>query len=270
MKFKALSLISAFALYQSAVAAPLPSRDPVVNLCPSGYFAFTFDQGPSLYTGDILDALRNLNVKATFHPVVTFLNEAAIVANLQRAAEEGHLIGLSLEEDFELNGISDEDLLDEISARADIIKQVVGYKPVYLRIPKYKDLGIEQLQKIISKGYIISTYNIDSYDYSKDDILGVYKQTLDKMSPNTKGGFISVQRDYLASSASATENVIEYVLEKGYKVVTIDQCAKSKVKDAPGPKGLGQIKSRESDASHAFVSSFLTGTLLLIAFLAGL
>ena len=273
MKFKILlntiaPLILAFAYDQRVLAAPLPSRDPVINLCIPGSFAPTFDQGPSLYTGDILDALKERNVKATFHPVVTFLNEAPIVANLQRAAEEGHLIGLSLEEDFELDGISDDDLLHEINERADIIKQKIGYKPVYLRIPKYKKLSSEQLDKIISKGYIISTYNIDSYDYSKDNILAVYKQILDKMSPNTKGGFISVQRDYLESSAAATGDVIDYVLEKGYKIVSLDQCAKTKVKDAPGPRGPGPIKSRESGAQHASISFFLMmGVLLPVAFL---
>lgn len=270
MKYELLKtsagLLSVVAVLQGTIASPLPSRDPIINLCSSGSFALTFDQGPGISTGIVLDALMEHNVKATFHPVVTFLNEAVVVANLQRAAEEGHLIGLSLEEDFELDGLSDNDLIGEIDERAEIIKQKIGYKPVYLRIPNYKKLSSEQMALITKKGYIISTYNIDSYDYGKNDILGQYKLTLEKMSPNTKGGFISVQRDYLDASAEATGEVIQYIIDKGYNLVTLDQCAKSKIKDAPGPKGLGPIKQRESSSSIRSIFSLetiLIGTFLI-------
>lgn len=238
-------------------AGNLPSRDPVINLCPSGMFAMTFDQGPGISTGMVLDALMDHKVKATFHPVVSFLDEVTVVANLQRAAKEGHLIGLSIEDSLDLSDLSKEGILDAINARAEVIKSIIGYKPVYLRISKYKELSADTIQYIIDKGYIISTYNIDSYDYSTKDILGQYKATLEKLSPHTKGGFIGVQRDLIDDSAAATDNVIAYILEKGYKLVTMDECAKGKVKNPPGPKGLGPIKGRDTSGASAMSSSSL-------------
>ena len=271
-------LIAAVAL----LSAPLVlAIDPVVKLCQSpGMFAMTFDQGPAIYTGAVLDAFDSRNVKATFHPIVTYLSEASVVANLQRAASEGHTIGLSIEANLNLAELSDAEIIDAVQSRAEIIEQIVGFKPTFLRIPNYKDLSSDQIRLIISKGYIITTYNLDSYDYSSPNVLQSYKNVLDLLSPNTKGAFISVQRDYIQDSANATPDIIDYVMEKGYTLVSLDKCVRNapvrgKNDDKNGgsvpkiPKNpsspVGGKTAAGSDAKAVFVGGFAVAALLLLA-----
>lgn len=198
---------------------------PVISLCrTAGQFAMTFDGGPSIYTGDVLDAFDSRKLKATFHPVVSYLDNVAIVANLQRAASSGHLIGLSMEASLNLSGMNDSALLDAIDVRAQAVQYYTGSKPRFLRIPNYSSLSMDQLNLISSHGYVITTYNIDSYDYTSSDSLQNFKKVLDVLSNNTKGAFISVQRDSVQSSVQQTGSIIDYILGKGYQIVTLDTC----------------------------------------------
>ena len=245
--------------------------DPVVKLCQSpGMFAMTFDQGPSIYTGAVLDAFDSRGVKATFHPIVTYLSEASVVANLQRAAAEGHTIGLSMESNLELADMSDAELLSAVDSRAEIIESVVGFKPVFLRIPNHKNMTHDQIRVLMAKGYIVTTYNLDSYDYSSPNVLQSYKNVLDLLSTNTKGAFISVQRDYIQDSANATPDIIDYVMEKGYSLVPLDKCVRGApqggVKTTPsGPKnpGVGGKTARGNDSSQA--ASLMASLAFLVA-----
>lgn len=221
-----LSALSALTLFVSSIAGQGIARNPVINLCQSpGQFAMTFDQGPSIYTGTLLDALDSRSAKGTFHPVVTYLGEAVVVANLKRAASSGHTIGLSLEASIDLSSMSDDDIMATIDSRAQQLGSITGFNPVFLRLPNYQNMSLAQLNMIISKGYVITTYNLDSYDYKANiDILSSFKNVLDLLSPNTKGEFISVQRDYIQESVDATADILDYVIKKGYTLVTLDQC----------------------------------------------
>ena len=52
--------------------------------------ALTFDDGPNVRTGDVLDALKELNVKATFFIVGSQAHRHPEI--LRRIAREGHLL----------------------------------------------------------------------------------------------------------------------------------------------------------------------------------
>lgn len=42
----------------------------------------------------MLNALKSNNVKATFHVTTKYINQVEVVTNVQRAFQEGHVIGL--------------------------------------------------------------------------------------------------------------------------------------------------------------------------------
>ena len=201
----------------------------VTSLCrTSGHFAMTFDGGPSIHTGAVLDAFDKKNLKATFHPLVTYLQDVSIVANLQRAAMTGHLIGLSIEPDLDLFRMDVETILAVIRSRVDALYNVIGQKAIHLRLPNVFKLKPFQLEAITKAGFIITTYNLDSYDYApqatEESIVAGFRNVLELLSNNTKGGFISVQRDTVASSVQVTSKIIDYVQSKGYKLVTLKDC----------------------------------------------
>ncbi|KAM0683654.1 hypothetical protein MDAP_001228 [Mitosporidium daphniae] len=225
----------------------------VLNICQPGSFAMTFDQGPSIYTGNVLDALDAKQCKATFHPVVSFLQEPSIVANLQRAYSSGHLIGFSIEEQVDLSALTNnDDLLALLADRAATIQRAIGSPepPYFVRVPKISNLSDDQISAITDQGkYVLSTYNLDSYDYALNgtDILSSFKNVLDQLSPNTKGGFISVQRDYIQSSVDAVPDIIDYIQGKGYSLVTLDKCFRGGV--VPGHTNSSN-ESMNSSSSH--------------------
>lgn len=60
----------------------------------AGQVAITFDEGPSEYTVGALNGLSATAAVATFHVITKYLNNVAIVTNLEAAYAAGHVIGL--------------------------------------------------------------------------------------------------------------------------------------------------------------------------------
>jgi len=72
---------------------------------------------------------------------------------------------------------------------------------------------------------------MDSYDYnakSKDEVTNAFRKTLDKLSRNTKAPYISAQNGLAPFSTQATGDILDYLVEKGYKIVTLEECLKVK------------------------------------------
>ncbi len=67
---------------------------PIVNnIDEKKFLSLTFDDGPDKkYTGELLDLLKNYNIKATFFVVAKFAEENYEL--IKRIEEEGHTIGL--------------------------------------------------------------------------------------------------------------------------------------------------------------------------------
>lgn len=93
----------------------------------------TFDDGPSLWTADILDVLSDYNCTATF-----FVLGANVAANgpvLRRMAAEGHAIGNHTWNHYRLPPLRDVGVLYEFEATSQAILQTTGTKPTLWRPP---------------------------------------------------------------------------------------------------------------------------------------
>lgn len=193
-----------------------------------GAIAFTYDQGPSLYTGVLLTALNQANVKATFHVVPDYLDNPVLSANLRRAALEGHLIGVFVRE-----GVEEANLKAYLSNASSILKQYVNYQPQWLRFAAPGPTPA-MLKTVTSLGYRVTGYNLDSLDYQyasdaveeggKGPIFQTVKNVLDLIVPPTLGSFIMVQRDIVQTSVLQTAAILKYAKERGYKGVRLDEC----------------------------------------------
>ncbi len=95
--------------------------------------ALTFDDGPTPYTAEILDVLRERKVKATF-----FLCGAAAEANpelARRIRAEGHAIGNHTYSHPYLHMMSREAIASEIDRTQDVLERVTGERPTMFRPP---------------------------------------------------------------------------------------------------------------------------------------
>lgn len=215
-----------------------------------GEIAFTYDQGPSQYTGKLLVTLAKHKVKATFHISPDYLDNPVILAYLRKAAMDGHLIGIFVKEEVGADNVKD--YLNKASAT---IQRYTNYKPQFLRFPS-PGPSEEVLKTVTGLGYIVTTYNLDSQDYNavnvpvdgNESVFNVYKDILDQILPPAKGSFIAIQRDIVQASVEQSDQIIQYALDKGYKAVRLDQCIRKPQKDAVGGGADGDDKDKKKGA----------------------
>lgn len=94
----------------------------------------TFDLGyESGYTNDILDVLKENNVKATFFVTGSYArNQEEII---KRIISEGHTIGNHSDTHPDMTAVSEEDAAEEINAVHSIVKEKYGYETYLFRFP---------------------------------------------------------------------------------------------------------------------------------------
>lgn len=214
-----------------------------------GEIAFTYDQGPSQYTGKLLVTLAKHKVKATFHISPDYLDNPVILAYLRKATMDGHLIGIFVKEE-----VGEEQVKDYLGAASAAIRRYTNYQPQFLRFPA-PGPSAEMLKTVTGLGYTVSTYNLDSQDYNSvnvpvegnESVYLTFKDIFDQILPPAKGSFIAIQRDIVQASVEQADAIIQYALDKGYRPVRLDQCIR-KVVDGGGDKNSkGGKKNKDVD-----------------------
>ena len=222
----------------------------IYSMCErEGEIAFTYDQGPSQYTGKLLVTLAKHKVKATFHISPDYLDNPVILAYLRKAALDGHLIGI-----FVKQAVKDEELKDYLNRASAAISRYTNYKPQFLRFPS-PGPSEEALKIVHGLGYVVTTYNLDSQDYNavnvpvdgNESVFATYKDILDQILPPAKGSLIAIHRDIVQASVAQSDAILQYALDKGYKPVRLDQCIRKPQPNSELPADeKGKKKSLES------------------------
>lgn len=225
----------------------------IYTMCErEGEIAFTYDQGPSQYTGKLLVTLSKHKIKATFHISPDYLDNPVILAYLRKAAMDGHLIGIFVKEE-----VTAETVKEYLSKSSAAIQRYTNYKPQYLRFPA-PGPSEEMLKEVTGMGYVVTTYNLDSQDYNavnvpvdgNESVFNVYRDVLDQILPPAKGSFIAIQRDIVQASVEQSDQIIQYALDKGYKPVRLDQCIRKPQKgDTEGDSGSKPSGGKKPDPS---------------------
>lgn len=227
-----------------------------------GDIAFTYDQGPSMYTGKLLSTLQKQKVKAAFHVQPDYLDNPILLAYLKKAATDGHLIGLAVKVSSEEDKQDDKQLMARIESNRAIIKKHINYAPTYLRFPSDSPPSPSLLTLLTGKGMTVTGYNLDSQDYlfvndtSTDAKTGavysVVRGVLAAIEPPAKGAFIVVQRDLVGPSVTQSEAIIEEAKGCGYRVVRLDECVGGVVKGGSvGDEDDGKRVKGVSDETSA-------------------
>ena len=114
------------------VSEHTPESDPGQEMIHKVYL--TFDDGPSIYTDEILDILDRYHVKATFFVVGKDGSEAE--AALQRIVEDGHTLGMhSYSHKYKELYESLDSFTEDFARIRDDIYQATGVESVYYRFP---------------------------------------------------------------------------------------------------------------------------------------
>ncbi len=103
------------------------------------------------------------NVKATFFCLGECVRQNSKTA--QRIVREGHIIGNHSHDHTDLTTIPPDKIRDEVQKAETEIKQVTSLRTALFR-PPFGALNAQSIQVILSMGYRIILWNVDSMDWT--------------------------------------------------------------------------------------------------------
>ena len=184
----------------------------------------TFDDGPSVYTNELLNVLKEYNVKATF-----FVTGNGNKEYIKRAYNEGHSIGIhTYSHVYKKIYASEEAYFDDLEKVQKIIKEQTGEETRLVRFPGGSSNTVSRFNKGIMtrlskelerRGYKYFDWNVSSSDTVKsnsDDIANTVIKNL------KKGNNVVLQHDTKYYSVKAVRKIIEYGLANGYTFAKLD------------------------------------------------
>ncbi|KAI9315265.1 hypothetical protein BX666DRAFT_1860963 [Dichotomocladium elegans] len=210
---------------------------PQATACAhQGHIALTYNEGPSDVTAKVLNGLKAGQAKASFFVNATWLYTQQYAMILQRAYNDGHLIGMTYRAPGDtIDGMSDEEVRKDVTSHAKVIETLIGVAPKYIRL-HYTQPEDTRLQNLVREmGYTLIYYNLDTQDYIYKDkpqgIADLYRSTFEKQleTYDSKGSFISVQYDIPdTGSWQAIYDIINTIDSAGYNMVRLDGCLNDK------------------------------------------
>jgi peptidoglycan/xylan/chitin deacetylase (PgdA/CDA1 family) len=208
----------------------------------------TFDDGPSKLTGQVLDILKEQNIRATFFALG---EEAEAHPDLiKRIVNEGHTLGNHTYNHVYQELYSDFSVFwQQIQKTERIFQDIAGVKPKLIRAPggTYTNFDAFYFYFLDQAGYTVYDWNIDSEDSKRVGI------PAEKIISAVKNGPFLHEITLLMHDGSghgetvkALPEIIRIFKEKGYEFAPLTE----KVK--PSQFGVGKPKWARSMSSDKF------------------
>ncbi len=128
----------------------------------------TFDDGPTPRTSEILDILKEHNIKATFFVI---RNKDEYTSYMKRAAEEGHTVAVhSSSHKYKEIYRSVDDYLEDFTRCFDYIYDATGIRPTIFRFPggSVNNYNSHSRRDIVAemtrRGFVYFDWNVESGD----------------------------------------------------------------------------------------------------------
>lgn len=186
------------------------SKDDNLDNSDKKFIAFTFDDGPSKYTSELIDTLELNNSSATFFMLGNRMKyNTDIVKKVYNSNSE---IGTHTYSHKRLTSLSNDEIYNEINSSEIIFNDITGDHLKYLRPPygSYND-------HIKDLGYNIILWNIDPKDWLTRDSKKIYNSVLN----NACDGCIVLMHDIYPETIEAVKMLIPTLNEMNYEVVSI-------------------------------------------------
>jgi len=193
--------------------------------------ALTFDDGPDdVFTPQILDILKDKNVKATFFVIGKRADSFSEV--MQRIVDEGHLAGNHTWSHPNIMKISLEDAKEEVLKTEKLLNSYYKDSKDRVKIFRspYGSIDPKRVEFFGDIGYKIISWNVDSLDWKGLSAEEVKTNVLE----NVVNGSIILQHsaggegEDLSGSVEALSEIIEVLKAEGFEFVTVDEILKDK------------------------------------------
>ncbi|KAI8069681.1 hypothetical protein BC940DRAFT_297286 [Gongronella butleri] len=243
--------------HPTAVTASTVPAPQATACAGQGEIAVTFNEGPSDVTAKVLNGLKAGQAKASFFVNATWLYTQQYAMILQRAYNDGHMIGMTYRAPGDSSeGLTDQQIMQDVTNNAKIVETLIGVAPKYIRLhyTQPEDYRLEHIVR--SMGYTLIAYNLDPQDYNfKGNPKGIgefYRNAFAKQidTYDSKGSFITMQYDIPdTGSWQAIYDQINAIHESGYTMVRLDGCLKDKE-----PYKESSISKKTISDKHSFGS----------------
>lgn len=192
-----------------------------------GVIYLTFDDGPGVYTDQILDILKKYDIKATF-----FVTNGGSEDVIKREYEEGHSVGLHTATHKWNIYTSVDTYFEDLNSVSNRVESITGEKTYLIRFPggssntvsrRYKKGIMTALtSEVLNEGYHYFDWNVSvedagscvkqkNYDKKKECVQNYFKRGLSKNRSN-----VVLMHDIKKYTADSLEEMINYAISKGY------------------------------------------------------
>lgn len=178
--------------------------------------ALTFDDGPSIYTKEILDILDMYGCKATFFVVGSRIEKYEDV--LKEIAGRRHEIGGHTWSHKRLTDTQSDEIECEINLTRDKIAEVTGKVCSIVRPPYGAwDDNLKETGERLGVAFV--NWSIDTLDWKTRDAQSVYNEIIAAAAD----GKIILCHDLYESTVEAVKVAVPYLLSEGYEIVTVSE-----------------------------------------------
>lgn len=199
--------------------------------------ALTFDDGPDVYTSQILDILKSYNVKATFFIAGNNRNKGPMddpsrpwADVLRRMHADGHHLASHTWTHRSLDKVNRTIQYSEMIYNEMAFRNIFGWIPVYMR-PPYLECGAGSgcTDLLRTLGYHVVTNNIDTKDYLNDapENIHLSKERFERAlsRDSSSNSYITLAHDvHYETVVSLTAYMIELSRQRGYRLTTVGEC----------------------------------------------
>ena len=195
--------------------------------CDTKRVFLTFDDGPSMRTNEILDILKQENIKATFFVLGNYVEK--MPETVKRIYDEGHYIANhGYSHVYEQIYSSPQAVLDEYNKCNEAIKNAIGvpeYNSHLFRFPgglvggKYADIKL-QAKELLNQNNILNVdWNALIGDSEKANVSTDFLLQRLKDTVGNKSSPVILMHDAPAkkSTVEALPQIISYLKEQGYE-----------------------------------------------------
>lgn len=177
------------------------------------FIALTFDDGPSIYTKEVINILKKYNCNATFFVLG---NKVEIYQEtIRESLKNGNELGNHSYSHKWLIKLDEESLKEQIDKTQDIIQETTGYTPKLLR-PTYGSVN----QKIRNLDqFEIILWNVDTLDWKYKSI----DRIVNRATRNPKDGNIILMHDIHQRTVKALDKIIPILQNQGFELITISE-----------------------------------------------
>ncbi|TDZ73470.1 Chitin deacetylase [Colletotrichum trifolii] len=224
-----------------SIARPLVGSVPygsIITTCVNpGLMALTYDDGPYIYTSQLLDLLEAQNVTATFFIAGNNLGKKRIddastpwPATLRRMHALGHHIASHTWTHRNLNEVNSTIQKTEMIYNEMAFRNLFGWFPAYMRPPYLECSSGSGCQTLLrTLGYHIININVDTKDYmyNTPDLIQTSKDRFSTgVSTNAAANsYIELSHDvHYQTVVNLTQYMIDTAKARGYRLVSVGEC----------------------------------------------